>query len=118
MKDSGIRAFGVHPGGIITPLQRHLKQEEMVALGWMDKEGQPTELVAKMFKTATQGASTSLWAATSPQLDDIGGVYCENCEVAAPTDDGENARFIGVNDWAVDSEEASRLWDETELMLS
>ena len=118
MKDSGIRAFSVHPGGIITPLQRHLEQEEMVALGWMDKEGQPTELVAKMFKTARQGASTSLWAATSPQLDDIGGVYCENCEVAAPTDDGENARFIGVNDWAVDSEEASRLWDETELMLS
>ena len=49
---------------------------------------------------------------------DIGGVYCENCEVAVPMDDGENARFIGVNDWAVDSEEASRLWDETELMLS
>jgi len=38
--------------------------------------------------------------------------------VAAPTDDGENARFIGVNDWAVDSDEASRLWDETESMLS
>ena len=90
----------------------------MFAVGWMDKEGQPTELAAKMFKTATQGASTSLWAATSPQLDDIGGVYCENCEVATPMDDGENARFIGVNDWAVDSEEASRLWDETELMLS
>ncbi len=118
MKDSGIRAFGVHPGGIMTPLQRHLEQEEMVALGWMDEDGQPTERVAKMFKTPTQGASTSLWAATSPQLTDIGGVYCENCEVAAPTDDGKNARFIGVNDWAVDSEEASRLWDETERMLS
>jgi NAD(P)-dependent dehydrogenase (short-subunit alcohol dehydrogenase family) len=118
MKDSGIRAFGVHPGGIMTPLQRHLEQEEMVALGWMDKDGQPTERVAKMFKTATQGASTSLWAATSPQLDNIGGVYCENCEVAAPTDDSENARFIGVNDWAIDSQEASRLWDETERMLS
>ena len=118
MKDSGVRAFGVHPGGIMTPLQRHLEQEEMVALGWMDKDGQPTERVAKMFKSATQGASTTLWAATSPQLDGIGGVYCENCEVAAPTDDGENARFIGVNDWAVDSDEASRLWDETEHMLS
>ena len=118
MKDSGVRAFGVHPGGIMTPLQRHLEQEEMVALGWMDEDGQPTERVAKMFKTPTQGASTSLWAATSPQLTDIGGVYCENCEVAAPTDDGKNARFIGVNDWAVDSEEASRLWDETERMLS
>jgi len=118
MKDSGVRAFGVHPGGIMTPLQRHLQQEEMIALGWMDKDGQPTERVAKMFKTPTQGASTTLWAATSSQLNNIGGVYCENCDVASSTDEGENSRYIGVNDWAVDSEEASRLWHETELMLS
>ena len=119
MQDSGIRAFGVHPGGIMTPLQRHLETEEMVALGWMNEDGEPTERVAKMFKSPTQGASTSLWAATSPQLDDIGGVYCEDCEVAKRQDDSDkNARFIGVADWAVDSEEASRLWDETEKMLS
>ena len=119
MQDSGIRAFGVHPGGIMTPLQRHLETEEMVALGWMNEDGEPTERVAKMFKSPTQGASTSLWAATSPQLDGIGGVYCENCEVAKRQDDSDkNARFIGVADWAVDSEEASRLWDETERMLS
>ena len=119
MQDSGIRAFGVHPGGIMTPLQRHLETEEMVALGWMNEDGEPTERVAKMFKSPTQGASTSLWAATSPQLDGIGGVYCENCEVAKRQDDSDkNARFIGVADWAVDSEEASRLWEETEKMLS
>ena len=117
MQDSGIRAFGVHPGGIITPLQRHLEQEEMVALGWMGEDGQPTERVVKMFKTPTQGASTTLWAATSSQLDGIGGVYCENCEVAIKEDEGGN-RFMGVNDWAVDSEEASRLWEETERILS
>ena len=119
MQNSGIRAFGVHPGGIMTPLQRHLETEEMVALGWMNEDGEPTERVAKMFKSPTQGASTSLWAATSPQLDGIGGVYCENCDVAKRQDDSDkNARFIGVADWAVDSEEASRLWDETERMLS
>ena len=119
MQNSGIRAFGVHPGGIMTPLQRHLETEEMVALGWMNEDGEPTERVAKMFKSPTQGASTSLWAATSPQLDDIGGVYCEDCDVAKRQDDSDkNARFIGVADWAVDSEEASRLWDETEKMLS
>ena len=28
MKEKGIRAFGVHPGGIFTPLQRHLEKEE------------------------------------------------------------------------------------------
>lgn len=118
MQDSGIRAFGVHPGGIMTPLQRHLETQEMVALGWMNEDGEPTERVAKMFKSPTQGASTSLWAATSPQLDGIGGVYCENCDVAKMQDDSnKNARFIGVAGWAVDSEEASRLWDETERML-
>ena len=119
MKDSGIRAFGVHPGGIMTPLQRHLETEEMVALGWMNEDGEPTERVAKMFKSPSQGASTSLWAATCPLLDEIGGVYCEDCDVAKRQDDSDkNARFIGVADWAVDSEEASRLWDETEKMLS
>ena len=119
MKDSGIRAFGVHPGGIMTPLQRHLETEEMVALGWMNEDGEPTERVAKMFKSPSQGASTSLWAATCPLLDEIGGVYCEDCDVAKRQDDSDkNARFIGVADWAVDSEEASRLWDETERMLS
>ena len=119
MKDSGIRSFGVHPGGIMTPLQRHLETEEMVALGWMNEDGEPTERVAKMFKSPSQGASTSLWAATCPLLDEIGGVYCEDCDVAKRQDDSDkNARFIGVADWAVDSEEASRLWDETERMLS
>ncbi len=118
MKNEGVRAFGVHPGGIITPLQRHLEQEEMVALGWLNENGEPSELAAKMFKSPTQGASTTLWAATSPQLDNIGGVYCENCDVAGLASEGENARYIGVNNWAVDSEEANRLWDETERMLS
>ena len=118
MKDSGVRAFGVHPGGIFTPLQRHLEREEIVALGWTDEDGKPTERVAKMFKTPAQGASTTLWAATSPKLDGIGGVYCEDCDIAENEKDGQNARFIGVNDWAIDSEEATRLWDETENMLS
>ena len=54
MKDSGIRAFGVHPGGIMTPLQRHLETEEMVALGWMNEDGEPTERVAIMFKSPSQ----------------------------------------------------------------
>ncbi|MEL6186143.1 MAG: oxidoreductase, partial [Myxococcota bacterium] len=34
----GIRAFSVHPGGIFTPLQRHLPEEEMVALGWKNAD--------------------------------------------------------------------------------
>ena len=110
MKDSGIRAFSVHPGGIMTPLQRHLDLEEMVALGWLGKDGQPSEMAAAMFKTPSQGATTTLWAATSPQLENIGGVYCENCDVAAMQQEGPGARYSGVAPWAIDSEQAKRLW--------
>lgn len=110
LKDSGIRAFSVHPGGIMTPLQRHLDLEEMVALGWLGKDGQPSEMAAAMFKTPSQGATTTLWAATSPQLENIGGVYCENCDVAAMQQEGPGARYSGVAPWAIDSEQAKRLW--------
>src|SRR3954468_18818000 len=67
--DAGVRAFSLHPGGILTPLQRHLPREEMVALGWIDENGDPTPEAASQFKTPEQGAATEVWAATSPQLD-------------------------------------------------
>ncbi len=99
----GVQAFSVHPGGILTPLQRHLPREEMVALGWVDEQGNP--LAA--FKTPEQGAATTAWAATSPQLDDKGGVYCEDCDIAV---DSEGRFRVGVADWATDPEQAARLW--------
>ncbi len=104
---AGVRAFAVHPGGIFTPLQRHLAQEEMVAAGWLDDDGNPDD----RFKTPEQGASTSTWAATSPQLDGMGGVYCENCDIAKPTDpDSPTARIEGVDPHAIDPGDAERLW--------
>jgi NAD(P)-dependent dehydrogenase (short-subunit alcohol dehydrogenase family) len=103
----GVRAFAAHPGGIMTPLQRHLPREEMIAAGWMDEDGN----VDDRFKSTEQGAATSTWAATSPQLDGQGGVYCEDCDVAEPTDpDAPTARFSGVNAHAVDRDDAARLW--------
>ena len=106
-KDAGVRAFAVHPGGIMTPLQRHLEREEMIASGWMDEEGNLNE----RFKTVEQGAATSTWAATSPLLDGLGGVYCEDGDVAEPTDlDGPDARVRGVNAHAIDPADAARLW--------
>ena len=50
LKDRGIEAFGVHPGGIFTPLQRHLPNEEMAALGWTDEAGKPSERAAALSK--------------------------------------------------------------------
>ena len=118
MKDEGIKTYSVHPGGIFTPLQRHLEKEEMIALGWLGKDGELSEMAAANFKSPTQGASTSLWCATSPMLEEVSGVYCENCDVAVRQEDGPMARYIGVADWAVDTDEAAKLWDLTEHTLS
>lgn len=101
----GVRAFAVHPGGIMTPLQRYLPREEMIAFGWMDETGK----VDERFKTTEQGAATSVWAGTSPQLEGKGGVYCEDCDVAKITQPGES-RISGVNPHAIDPEAARRLW--------
>ena len=102
-KDAGVRAFTLHPGGILTPLQRHLPREEMVAFGWIDEEGNPLN---PGFKTPEQGAATQVWAATSPQLDGLGGVFLDDCEVAElSTDDAP-----GVRPYAVDPDSAARLW--------
>jgi NAD(P)-dependent dehydrogenase (short-subunit alcohol dehydrogenase family) len=106
-RDAGVRAFAAHPGGIMTPLQRHLSREEMVASGWMDEEGN----VDERFKTPEQGASTSTWAATAPALAGMGGVYCENCDIAKPTEVGSpSARIEGVDAHAIDRDDAVRLW--------
>lgn len=118
LKDTGGLAFAVHPGGIFTPLQRHLPREEMVALGWMDENGEPSELARQGFKTPEQGCSTTLWAATSAALTDTPGVYCENCDIAAPTDtDGAMARYVGVDAHACSDESAERLWEVSETLL-
>lgn len=115
---SGGKAFSVHPGGIFTPLQRHLPKEEMVALGWINEDGSPTELAKRGFKTPEQGCSTTLWAATSSLLEDTPGVYCEDCNVAVPTDsNGSMARYIGVDPHACDDESAERLWSISEVLL-
>ena len=115
--DQGLRAFSVHPGGILTPLQRHLPNEEMQALGWTDADGNLSEQAAAMFKSPTQGCTTTLWAATSPALAAIGGVYCEDCDVSnLATED--SPRFFDVAPWAASEEGATRLWDLTEAMLA
>ena len=119
LKDDGALAFSVHPGGIFTPLQRHLPQEEMIALGWLDADGEPSELAKAGFKTPEQGCSTTLWAATSSGLEGKPGVYCEDCDIAAPTDpESPMARFRGVNDHASSDESAERLWDASEALLA
>ena len=119
LKDSGGAAFSVHPGGIFTPLQRHLPKEEMIALGWLGEDGEPSELAKAGFKSPEQGCSTTLWAATSAQLDGKSGVYCEDCNIATVTDpESPAARFMGVNAHVCDDDAAERLWTMSEQLLA
>lgn len=119
MKDTGGLAFAVHPGGIFTPLQRHLPVEEQIALGWLNEDGEPSEMAKAGFKTPAQGCSTTLWAATSPKLDGKPGVYCEDCDIAAPTEpDNPLARYRGVDAHACDDENSERLWGISEKLLA
>jgi len=103
----GVQAYSVHPGGIMTELQRNMPTEELLARGWVDAEGNPNPL----FKTASQGASTGLWAATAPELADRGGVYCEDCSIKSVVPvDYADMMAGGVKDWAINPDAAEALW--------
>jgi NAD(P)-dependent dehydrogenase (short-subunit alcohol dehydrogenase family) len=112
LEPKGINAYAVHPGGIMTELQRDLSQEEMKAFGWIDDAGRLND----RFKTTAGGASTSTWCATSPLLAAGGGVYCEDCNIAVATPP-DDPSFAGVRPWAIDPEAAERLWLLSERLL-
>jgi len=79
-----------------------------------DENGKPVPGVGKpFFKTLPQGAATALWCAVSPRLEGMGGVYCEDCDIAeaVPADSRSDK---GVRPWAVDPEMASRYWETCE----
>ena len=111
LADRGVRAFAVHPGVIRTELSRHLTRETVTALLQRQKPGEETT-----FKSIPQGAATTLYAATSPDLDGRGGLYLEDCHVAELTDDPLSR--AGVRAYALDPERAEALWELSERMVA
>ena len=103
--DDGLFANAVHPGGIMTGLQKHMTEEEIRSRGWVDEHGEPNPL----FKTPAQGASTATWVATSPDLAGVGGRYFEDCQEAKPWD--ASSPMTGVMPHALDPDSAQRLWE-------
>jgi NAD(P)-dependent dehydrogenase (short-subunit alcohol dehydrogenase family) len=106
----GLTANAVHPGGIMTGLQKSLSLEEMRAMGWLDAQDRPISI----FKNAGQGAATSVWAATAPQLEGRGGRYLEDCNEGLPAQ--PNDRASGYAPHIRDASAAKRLWDVSEAM--
>jgi NAD(P)-dependent dehydrogenase (short-subunit alcohol dehydrogenase family) len=108
-REQGVRAFAVHPGGILTDLVRHMNDQELAAygIGRVNDELLPPRAG---FKTVEQGAATSVWCAVSPDLSGRGGVYCEDCDIAA-TVPADSKLLSGVRPWAIDKAVARALWD-------
>lgn len=107
---SGITANAVHPGGIQTDLGRHLSQEDIEAL--LARTGRSGGI---KFKTIPAGAATSVWAATSADLEGKGGLYLEDCHIGEPV--GDDLGGDGYEAYALNEADAARLWAYTEETL-
>ena len=120
LQTEGIRAFSAHPGGILdTNLGKHIPQELLRSMGVIDENGKPILDPERNLKSVEQGAATLVWCATSRTLEGMGGVYCENCDIAQLDAGGESSmrtferltRHEGVLSYALDIESAERLWE-------
>jgi NAD(P)-dependent dehydrogenase (short-subunit alcohol dehydrogenase family) len=107
LADRGAHAFALHPGGIMTELGRHLTEETLATLSASIPAGQSMD-----WKTVPQGAATTVFAATAPELAEHGGAYLEDCAIAS-RNDVEGTRG-GVRSYALDPERAAALWARTE----
>jgi NAD(P)-dependent dehydrogenase (short-subunit alcohol dehydrogenase family) len=122
-KAFNVRAYSVHPGSINgTELGREAPIELFQKMGMCDAQGNILPELASNLKTIPQGAATTVWCATSPMLDDIGGLYCEDADIAELNlgtiehkyDDPSTSR--GVQPYSLAKVSAKRLWRLSEDM--
>lgn len=114
----GVRAYSLHPGAIGgTELAREAPLELFQQMGLYDAEGRILPEVAASLKTIPQGAATTVWCATSPKLNNIGGVYCEDADIALLKDEKPGLPTTpGVRLYSLDEANATRLWSWSEEM--
>ena len=106
----GIHAYGVHPGGIMTELGRHLQESDIQELMSRRPGGKPM-----LWKSIEAGAATSCWAATAKELEGRGGLYLEDCRegISRTSEDQED----GFESYATDPDAAEKLWTVSEQTL-
>eukprot|EP01095_Lingulamoeba_sp_RSL-Kostka_P015184 TRINITY_DN68_c0_g1_i1.p1 TRINITY_DN68_c0_g1~~TRINITY_DN68_c0_g1_i1.p1 ORF type:complete len:349 (+),score=164.32 TRINITY_DN68_c0_g1_i1:94-1140(+) len=107
-------AFAIHPGGILTGLQKEMSYEEKLARGWIDEEGN----VNPMFKSVEEGASTATFAATSSYLEGKGGYYLEDNNLSNIVEGPVGKMMVGLRQYAIDEENAEKLWKISEEMIN
>lgn len=114
-REYGVRTFAVHPGLIPTTDLGRFSLEGKVTTQELKNNDKKTadKEPANEFKTIEQGAATSVWCATSPSLNEMGGVYCEDCDISEAVA-ADSLKGNGVRPWAIDTELAKRLWQLSE----
>lgn len=113
--DRGIHAFALHPGGIHTNLGRHMTEADMTALiERIRKNAEASGQTPQPFKSIPQGAATTCWVATADELEGAGGLYCEDCHVA---DEDDGSPMGGVRSYAIDPDNAEKLWTLSEELV-
>lgn len=111
MSHAGVTGLAVHPGFIQTDLMRYLSKEDYVAMQSRTDIELPQ---TRTYKTVEQGAATTLWAATAPELAGQ-FAYLEDCGIAKPAERRDTLH--GVMPWAVDAEAADQLWSRAEQLV-
>jgi NAD(P)-dependent dehydrogenase (short-subunit alcohol dehydrogenase family) len=128
-RDHGVRAFSLHPGTIVdTNFKRNVPDGILEAAGMVDADGRAVLDPAMGWKSVEQGAATSVWCVVSPQLDGLGGLYAQDCDVAPLLDHTEpdvvaaaqrwGPAGLGVMDYALDPDTAERLWTLSERLTA
>jgi NAD(P)-dependent dehydrogenase (short-subunit alcohol dehydrogenase family) len=119
-RDRGVRAVAVHPGGIMTELARHMPEGAIE--GWVQQIQAQLAAAGEPpfeFKSIPQGAATSVWAGVVASADEVGGKYCEDCQIGEliAADSPVSAISKGVRGYALDTENAKVLWRKSEEMV-
>ncbi|RUT72091.1 SDR family NAD(P)-dependent oxidoreductase [Flavobacterium cupreum] len=114
-KAYNVRSYALCPGAVgETELGREAPVDLLQKLGYTDAEGNILPEVAAALKTIPQGAATTVWAATSKLLNGIGGVYCENADIASLNED--TGIIGGIKPYSLDEINAKKLWKLSEEM--
>ncbi|KAF5618685.1 oxidoreductase [Fusarium sp. NRRL 52700] len=100
---NGLHAWSVQPGPTSTGLYKHVSEAEVAA-------SQSDPALAKIFRTVEQGASTTVWAATSKALEGQGGKYLEDCQISKPWDSAAGPWAPGYGSWTYNEEKEGKLW--------
>jgi NAD(P)-dependent dehydrogenase (short-subunit alcohol dehydrogenase family) len=111
--DKGVTCNALTPGAVQTNLGRHVTIQDAIDMGWLKADGSTVEGI---MKTIDQGAATSVWVATAPELAGIGGRYFEDCQQARAFDPQNPIK--GVTDYSLDPVNADRLWEISETLVA